>query len=76
MFKQKQGFLNMVFSNTYSGGKQALDNIGSLPKNEQIELLQLLAALEAKTQLTKRQNAFLDFVNHVYTGYKVGAHHE
>ena len=56
--------------------KQALDNIGSLPKNEQIELLQLLDALEAKTQLTKRQNTFLDFVNHVYPGYKVGAHHE
>ena len=56
--------------------KQALDNIGSLPKNEQIELLQLLDALEAKTKLTKRQNTFLDFVNHVYPGYKVGAHHE
>ena len=56
--------------------KQALDNIGSLPKNEQIELLQLLDALESKTQLTKRQNTFLDFVNHVYPGYKVGAHHE
>jgi len=56
--------------------KQALDNIGSLPKNEQIELLQLLDALEAKTQLTNRQNTFLDFVNHVYPGYKVGAHHE
>jgi predicted phage terminase large subunit-like protein len=35
-----------------------------------------LDALEAKTQLTKRQNTFLDFVNHVYPGYKVGAHHE
>ena len=56
--------------------KQALDNISSLPKNEQKELLQLLDALEAKTQLTKRQNTFLDFVNHVYPGYKVGAHHE
>ena len=56
--------------------KQALDNIGSLPKNEQIELLQLLDALEAKTQLTNRQNTFLDFVHHVYPGYKVGAHHE
>ena len=55
--------------------KEALDNIGSLPKNEQIELLQLLDALQASTQLTQRQNTFLDFVHHVYPGYKVGAHH-
>ena len=55
--------------------QKALDNINILPKHEQIELLQLIEALEAKTQLSKRQNTFLDFVHHVYPGYKVGAHH-
>ena len=55
--------------------QQALANLDHMPKKDQVELLQLLDALEAKTQLTKRQNTFLDFVNHVYPGYKVGAHH-
>jgi predicted phage terminase large subunit-like protein len=55
--------------------QQALANLDHMPKKDQVELLQLLDALEAKTQLTKRQNTFLDFVNHVYPGYIVGAHH-
>ena len=53
----------------------ALDNISNIPKAEQQELLKMLEALESKTQLQNRQENFLDFIDHVYSGYKVGAHH-
>ena len=54
----------------------ALQNIKSLPKNEQKELYQMLEQLENLQQVEKSQNTFLEFVKHVYPGYKVGAHHE
>jgi predicted phage terminase large subunit-like protein len=55
--------------------QQAMNNINVLPKSEQKELLALLDELEKKEDLTKRQGTFLEFVDHVYSGYKVGDHH-
>jgi hypothetical protein len=55
--------------------QQAMNNINVLPKAEQKELLALLDELEKKEDVTKRQDTFLEFVDHVYSGYKVGDHH-
>ena len=54
----------------------ALANISVLPKAEQMQLLAALDELEKSQALSKRQNTFLEFVKHVYPGYKVGAHHK
>ena len=54
---------------------KALPNIAVLPKAEQIQLLAALDELEKAQTVSKRQNTFLEFVKHVYPGYKVGAHH-
>ena len=54
---------------------KALANIAVLPKNEQVQLLAELEELEKSQTVEKRQNTFLEFVKHVYPGYKVGAHH-
>jgi len=55
---------------------KALANIAVLPKNEQVQLLAELDELEKTQTVTKRQNTFLEFIQHVYPGYKVGAHHK
>ena len=54
----------------------ALANIAVLPKREQIALLAELNELEKSQTIEKRQTTFLEFIKHVYPGYKVGAHHE
>ena len=54
---------------------KALANISILPPNEQKQLLIELEALEETQTVEKRQNTFLEFIDHVYPGYKVGAHH-
>jgi len=56
--------------------QKALANISLLPRNEQIQLLAELEELEKTRSLDLRQNKFLEFVKHVYPGYKVGAHHK
>jgi predicted phage terminase large subunit-like protein len=53
----------------------ALKQLTSLPKHEQIELDRMLVELEKVKSIEKSQDTFLDFVNHVYPGYKVGKHH-
>ena len=54
----------------------ALANIAVLPKHEQLELLAELTELEKSQTIEARQKTFLEFIKHVYPGYKVGAHHE
>ena len=54
----------------------ALAKIHTLPMNEQKELLAMLDQLEGMQSLEARQNTFLEFINHVYPGYKVGEHHK
>ena len=55
--------------------QRALKQLTSLPKHEQIELNRMLVDLEKVKSIEKSQDTFLDFVNHVYPGYKVGNHH-
>jgi predicted phage terminase large subunit-like protein len=55
--------------------QRALKQLTSLPKHEQIELDRMLVELEKVKSIEKSQDTFLDFVNHVYPGYKVGKHH-
>jgi predicted phage terminase large subunit-like protein len=55
---------------------RALANINSLPMNEQKELLTMLEQLEGMQDVATRQNTFLEFIDHVYPGYKVGEHHK
>ena len=47
----------------------ALANISVLPKNEQIQLLKELEELEKTQTIEKRQETFLEFIQHVYPGY-------
>lgn len=56
--------------------QKALANINSLPVPEQKELLAMLEQLEGMRALSTRQNTFLEFIQHVYPGYKVGDHHK
>ena len=53
----------------------ALQNISSLPKNEQKELYMMLEKLEELKAVEKSQNSFLDFIKHVYPNYIIGEHH-
>jgi hypothetical protein len=53
----------------------ALANIGVLPQREQQQLLAELDELEKTQAVEKRQETFLEFIDHVYPGYKVGNHH-
>lgn len=55
---------------------KALAHISVLPKHEQVQFLAQLEELEKTQTLTQRQTTFLEFIKHVYPGYKVGAHHE
>lgn len=55
---------------------KALSNINVLPVDEQKELLAMLDQLEGMQNVTTRQNTFLEFIDHVYPGYKVGEHHK
>ena len=55
---------------------KALANISVLPKAEQVQLLAALDELEKTQTLTARQTKFLEFIKHVYPGYKVGNHHK
>jgi hypothetical protein len=55
---------------------KALANISLLTATEQQQLLSELDALEKTQTVEKRQNTFLEFIRHVYPGYKVGAHHK
>lgn len=55
---------------------KALTNINVLPVDEQKELLAMLNQLEGMKNVTTRQNTFLEFIDHVYPGYKVGEHHK
>jgi predicted phage terminase large subunit-like protein len=54
----------------------ALAQINTLPVNEQKELLAMLDQLDGMQSVQARQNTFLEFINHVYPGYKVGEHHK
>jgi predicted phage terminase large subunit-like protein len=54
----------------------ALAQINTLPVNEQKELLAMLDQLDGMQSVQSRQNTFLEFINHVYPGYKVGEHHK
>ena len=54
---------------------RALQNVDKLSKSEQVELYKLLEAHEKMSVVTDRQEHFLEFVKHVYPGYKVGPHH-
>jgi hypothetical protein len=45
--------------------KLAFESIPSLPKQEQLELHQMLSALEEMNKVKQRQNNFLDFIKHV-----------
>ena len=53
----------------------ALANISVLPPREQQQLLAELNELEKTQAIEKRQETFLEFIDHVYPGYKVGNHH-
>ena len=55
---------------------KALTQINVLPLDEQKELLAMLEQLEGMKAVTTRQNTFLEFIDHVYPGYKVGEHHK
>ena len=55
--------------------KLAFESIPSLPKQEQLELHQMLSALEEMNKVKQRQNNFLDFIKHVYPNYIIGDHH-
>ena len=55
---------------------RALANINVLPIDERKELLTMLEQLEGMQDVTTRQNTFLEFIDHVYPGYKVGEHHK
>jgi predicted phage terminase large subunit-like protein len=55
--------------------KLAFESIPSLPKQEQLELHQMLSALEEMNKVKQRQNNFLDFIKHVYPNYIIGEHH-
>jgi hypothetical protein len=55
--------------------KLAFESIPSLPKQEQLELHQMLSALEEMNKVKHRQNNFLDFIKHVYPNYIIGEHH-
>jgi predicted phage terminase large subunit-like protein len=55
---------------------KALSQINVLPVDEQKELLAMLEQLEGMQNVTTRQNTFLEFIDHVYPGYKVGEHHK
>ena len=55
--------------------KLALENIALLPKQEQLELNQMLETLEELKKVEKSQNNFLDFIKHVYPNYIIGEHH-
>lgn len=55
--------------------KLALESIPSLPKQEQLELDQMLSALEEMNKVKQSQNNFLDFIKHVYPNYIIGEHH-
>ena len=55
--------------------KLALENISLLPKQEQLELHQMLATLEEIKNVEHSQNNFLDFIKHVYPNYIIGEHH-
>ena len=55
--------------------KIALENINLLPKQEQLELHQMLATLEGLKKVEQSQEHFLDFIKHVYPNYIIGEHH-
>jgi predicted phage terminase large subunit-like protein len=55
---------------------KALANIAVLPPHEQKQFLAELEQLEQTQTVEKRQTKFLEFIQHVYPGYKVGEHHK
>jgi predicted phage terminase large subunit-like protein len=56
--------------------EQALAHIATLPIHEQEELLAMLETLEGMNAVQNKKDHFLDFIKHVYPGYKVGEHHK
>jgi hypothetical protein len=50
-------------------------SLPSMPDKEKRRVAELLK--QYQTQVTQRlgRDSFLDFINHVYPGYKVGPHH-
>lgn len=56
--------------------KDAMAHIASLPVHEQEELLAMLETLDEMNQMQGRKDHFLEFIKHVYPGYKVGEHHK
>jgi predicted phage terminase large subunit-like protein len=53
-----------------------LSNVKKLPERERVETLMLLNELDNREKRDAAQGGLLDFVNAVYPGYKVGAHHK
>lgn len=57
--------------------REEIDKAISLaPVNEKEQLLAMLEQLESLKNVQTRQNTFLEFIEHVYPGYKVGEHHK
>lgn len=50
--------------------------ISIAPMGEKEQLLEMLNQLESMKNVHTRQNTFLEFIEHVYPGYKVGEHHK
>lgn len=56
--------------------EQALQSIDTLPRNEQIELAEILDLYEQKKALQTRQTSFLEFAKAMDPNFIVGAHHK
>tara|TARA_R110000772_G_scaffold34106_1_gene82951 strand:- start:6826 stop:8364 length:1539 start_codon:yes stop_codon:yes gene_type:complete len=56
--------------------ERAMQLITTLPMHEQKEMLAMLDELEKIKSVELRQHTFLEFIKHVYPGYKVGEHHK
>jgi predicted phage terminase large subunit-like protein len=52
------------------------DNLHLLSKEEKVEVLDEISRYEVEKLKQIGQNDFLSFVDHVYSGYKVGPHHK
>lgn len=53
-----------------------INNLKKLPERDRVELLMLLDEMDNRVKRDAAQGGLLDFVNAVYPGYKVGAHHK
>lgn len=53
-----------------------LNNVQKLSERDRVETLMLLDELDGRKKRDAAQGGLLDFINAVYPGYKVGAHHK